>query len=259
MTLYHGQHDTSLTPSIERLNDNSLRLSFDGATANVQTLERIKAYCDSIAEQLGSHIKELIPANNSIMLEFDDDEIGYNAFVRKLIHTLTNRSHHRNNANPIVAPKHHRIPVFYHPDIAPDLVPLAALHKMTTRELIERHTAITYTIFAVGFTPGFAYLGTLDPRIATPRHATPRGAVPAGSVGIAETQTGIYPRTSPGGWQIIGKTPDIILPPLADELKHRSSTFRFSTGDSVSFYSITPIKFRSLTKQAADNERYTKR
>ncbi len=98
------------------------------------------------------------------------------------------------------------VPVIYGGDGGPDLDEVAALAGCTAREVVERHASRAYRVFMLGFLPGFAYLGSVDPVIAVPRKATPRLRVPAGSVGIAGCQTGIYPRESPGGWQIIGRT-----------------------------------------------------
>ena len=97
------------------------------------------------------------------------------------------------------------VPVVYGGDTGPDLEAVAARAGMSKQEVIARHAAVTYRVFMLGFLPGFAYLGSVDPAIAAPRHATPRVRVPAGSVGIAGRQTGVYPRESPGGWQIIGR------------------------------------------------------
>ncbi|RKD21774.1 kinase inhibitor [Ammoniphilus oxalaticus] len=99
------------------------------------------------------------------------------------------------------------IPVCYDFEFGPDLKEVAAFHRLDIDELIQIHTECEYLVFLVGFSPGFPYLGGLDPRIATPRKKSPRLVIPAGSVGIGGEQTGIYPIASPGGWQLIGRTP----------------------------------------------------
>lgn len=99
------------------------------------------------------------------------------------------------------------IPVCYGGELGPDLEEVAAFHGLEPGRAVELHGAPVYHVYLVGFTPGFPYLGGLDPRLHTPRRATPRERVPAGSVGIADRQTGIYPIESPGGWQLIGRTP----------------------------------------------------
>lgn len=102
--------------------------------------------------------------------------------------------------------QHVDIPVVYGGEFGEDLAEVAAFHHISTDEVIARHTAPTYTVFMMGFQPGFPYLGGLPENLHTPRRAVPRAAVPAGSVGIGGAQTGMYPFASPGGWQIIGRT-----------------------------------------------------
>ncbi|MBQ2183710.1 MAG: 5-oxoprolinase subunit PxpB, partial [Lachnospiraceae bacterium] len=92
-------------------------------------------------------------------------------------------------------------------EYGPDLDYVAEYHQMSKEEVIKLHTEAEYLIYMLGFTPGFSYMGGMDERIATPRLKTPRVLIPAGSVGIAGGQTGIYPIDSPGGWQLIGRTP----------------------------------------------------
>ena len=122
-----------------------------------------------------------------------------------------------------------RIPVRYGGTDGPDLADVAAFAKISEAEVIARHSGRTYRVFMMGFLPGFPYLGTVDPTIAAPRRATPRVRVPAGSVGIAGSQTGIYPTESPGGWQLIGRTP-LRLFDLS-----RPTPFLLEPGDAVEF------------------------
>jgi KipI family sensor histidine kinase inhibitor len=107
------------------------------------------------------------------------------------------------------------VPVTYGGDAGPDLVDVAAFARCAPAEVVERHTSRPYRVYMLGFLPGYPYMGTVDDAIATPRRATPRVRVPAGSVGIAGRQTGIYPRESPGGWQIIGRTSLTLFDPDA--------------------------------------------
>lgn len=106
--------------------------------------------------------------------------------------------------------RHVDIPVHYGGEFGADLAEVAAFHHTTPAEIVRRHTAPVYTVFMMGFQPGFPYLGGLPEHLHTPRRAEPRTEVPAGSVGIGGSQTGVYPFTSPGGWQLIGRT-DIAL------------------------------------------------
>lgn len=132
------------------------------------------------------------------------------------------------------------IPACYDPLLAPDIVSLAALHQLSVEEVIQLHTAATYRVYMIGFLPGFAYMGTVDEKIATPRKEKPRTKVPAGSIGIAGSQTGIYPFDSPGGWQLIGQTPLPMFIVSSEEPCY------LQPGDSVRFYAIPLHEFKKL-------------
>ncbi|WP_241574124.1 5-oxoprolinase subunit PxpB [Rosenbergiella nectarea] len=121
------------------------------------------------------------------------------------------------------------IPVIYGNAAGPDLCSLAEKVGLTPKQVVEAHSAERYTVFFIGFQPGFPYLSGLSPSLACPRHKTPRLSVPAGSVGIAGSQTGIYPLASPGGWQIIGQTSYLLF----DET--RDAPFLLRPGDTVRF------------------------
>ena len=125
-----------------------------------------------------------------------------------------------------------QIPVQYGGPFGPDLTDVAQFAKTTEEEVIRLHTSATYRVFMIGFVPGFAYMGTVDRRIAAPRRQTPRTVVPAGSVGIAGPQTGIYPSAMPGGWQLIGRT---AIKPF-DLSRPDASLFR--PGDTVRFVDV---------------------
>jgi inhibitor of KinA len=130
-----------------------------------------------------------------------------------------------------------RIPVLYGGAFGPDLADVAAFAGLSIRETIERHAAPVYRVFMLGFVPGFPYMGPVDERIAIPRRATPRVRVPEGSVGIAGRQTGIYPSETPGGWQLIGRTP---VRPF--DLRRRLP-FLLQPGDLVRFEPIAEDEY----------------
>ena len=133
------------------------------------------------------------------------------------------------------------IPVCYDGSLAPDLEALAEMHGMDIAEVIRLHTSTIYRVYMIGFLPGFAYMGTVNPKITTPRKEKPRTRVPKGSVGIAGSQTGIYPFDSPGGWQLIGQTPL----PLFDATQ--SAPCLLKPGDEVIFSAISLAAFNQLT------------
>lgn len=127
------------------------------------------------------------------------------------------------------APRLIEIPVHYGGEFGEDLFEVAKFHNTTAEEIIRRHTEPTYTVFMIGFQPGFPYLNGLPENLHTPRRDVPRTKVPAGSVGIGGSQTGIYPFTSPGGWQLLGRTE---LPLF--NIQHNPPTL-LSAGDNVRF------------------------
>lgn len=156
---------------------------------------------------LGNRLIDCAPSYTSIMLRYDllqDDLASLIATVAPILSSLPDDTDVEDS--PLV-----NIPVFYHPSVGPDLERIAERAGISTELVIELHTAQTYHVFAIGFAPGFAYLGEVPQSIAAPRLATPRHRVPAGSLGIADTQTAIYPRNSPGGWNIIGRTPLVMF------------------------------------------------
>lgn len=134
-----------------------------------------------------------------------------------------------------------KIPVCYGGEYGPDLKFVANYHKMSEQEVIDIHTAPEYLVYMIGFCPGFPYLGGMDKRIATPRRETPRVSLPARSIGIAGEQTGGYPISTPGGWQIIGRTPVEMFRPENSE-----QPSLLQAGDYVKFYAITPEEYESI-------------
>ena len=130
------------------------------------------------------------------------------------------------------------VPVCYGGDMGPDLADVAAFAACSEAEAIDLHASREYRVYMVGFVPGFAYMAEVEPRIAAPRRASPRTAVPAGSVAIAGGQTGIYPAVTPGGWNIIGRTP--IRPYDPD----RPEPFLFRSGDRVRFRPVSEQEFQ---------------
>ncbi|GIN84253.1 kinase A inhibitor [Heyndrickxia sporothermodurans] len=131
------------------------------------------------------------------------------------------------------------IPVCYGGEFGPDLEYVAKYNEISINDVIQIHTKSEYLVYMIGFAPGFPYLGGMDERIATPRHCSPRVKIPKGSVGIGGSQTGIYPIESPGGWQLIGKTPIRLF---RNEKDHPSL---LNAGDFVRFRSITAEEFAS--------------
>jgi KipI family sensor histidine kinase inhibitor len=133
-----------------------------------------------------------------------------------------------------------RIPVCYGGEFGPDLAEVARFAGLDEAGVVARHAGGSYRVFMIGFVPGFAYMGSVDAAIAAPRRASPRPRVPAGSVGIAGAQTGVYPRETPGGWQLIGRTPAALFDP------DRAEPCLLAPGDAVRFEAIDRAAFDRL-------------
>ena len=149
---------------------------------------------------------ESIPSYRSLLVEYDLNQCNF-ADLRDRLDDLVKGISDIGKRNLGHDVDTHQIPVAYGGEYGPDLQTVADHAGLSTDEVIEIHSSVDYRVFMLGFAPGFPYLGGMDERIACPRLKTPRTLVPAGSVGIAEYQTGVYPNPSPGGWQLIGRTP----------------------------------------------------
>ena len=180
-------------------------------------------------------IMEVIPTYRSLLLFYDPSQTTPQRLIKQLEAletTLTNIE--------IPAPRKIEIPVCYGGKYGPDIEYVAEAHGLSVTEVIRLHAKPEYPIYMIGFTPGFPFLGGLSKRLYTPRLQTPRTTVPEGSVGIANNQTGIYPVASPGGWQLIGRTPLKLFAP------HRSDPFIYQTGDHLKFTPISEQEFERL-------------
>jgi len=183
---------------------------------------RAIAIAAALRDQAVSGVRDVIPTYRSVAVHFDPLTCDVDS-LRSALHQAA--------ASPPVAASGSliEVPVAYGGDNGPDLDEVAAFAKLPAQAVIDRHCGTEYRVFMLGFLPGFAYMGTVDGSIAAPRKATPRTRIPAGSVGIAGRQTGVYPRPSPGGWQLIGRT----WLDLFDPTREPASLFR--AGDSVRF------------------------
>lgn len=188
---------------------------------------RAIALADAIAAAPPSGVRDVVPTYRSVTIYFDPLRTDYAALVARVENDATKPAPgSAAQRDPI------QIPVCYGGDFGPDLPAIAAAAGMTELDVIGLHAGRIYRVFMLGFVPGFAYLGSVDDRIAVSRHPIPRGRVVAGSVGIAGAQTGVYPTDTPGGWQIVGRTP---LHPFD---VRRADPFLMKPGDSVKFSAI---------------------
>ena len=206
---------------------------------------RIRAFNIALEQAKLPGILELLPTYRSVMIQYDPMVIGTEALKAKL-------SAIAKNLDSIAIPPASvvELPVLYGGEMGPDLAFVAEHAGKTPEEVIKIHTSTEYLIYMLGFTPGFTYLGGLDERLNTPRLAQPRVSIPAGSVGIAGSQTGVYPIASPGGWQLIGRTPVRMYDP------HRAVPILPKAGQYIHFYPIDQAEYDRIAALEA-GEGYT--
>lgn len=193
-------------------------------------------------------VKDIIPAYNSVTLVYDTVLLKKESKTKTVYEWMSRQVGKLMDGAAIDTEKPSRlvrIPVCYDLSLAPDLAALAAEHTLAIEEVVQLHTAKTYRVFMIGFLPGFAYMGSVDERIATPRKMNPRTTVPAGSVGIAGEQTGVYPFDSPGGWQLIGQAPLLMFS------AKQETPCLLQPGDDVQFYPVTLIEFEKIKADVA--------
>ena len=210
--------------------DSALIVEFDDRIDPAINAEAI-ALAEAVQAAGYRGVRDVVPTFRSVAIYFDPLIVDYEALIAHI--ESTGRSVHRpRETSPVL-----RIPVCYGGEFGVDLADVAGFASASEAEVVRLHCSATYRVFMLGFVAGFAYLGTVDERIAMPRHATPRVRVPAGSVGIAGIQTGIYPAETPGGWRLIGRTP---LKPF--DLR-RAEPFLMKAGDAVQFYPIRRTEY----------------
>ncbi len=198
---------------------------------------RTIACADAIQAVNMPGVRDVVPTYRSVAVYFDPLRTDGDALLERIAHEAEHAVVAEAAASAPV-----RIPVCYGGELGPDLASVAVFAGIPEDEVIGLHSSATYRVFMLGFVPGFAYLGLVDERIAMPRHSTPRVRVPTGSVGIAGVQTGIYPAETPGGWQLIGRTPTKPFDPA------RSEPFLMKAGDAVQFYAIDRLEYDKLVR-----------
>ena len=205
---------------------------------------RVHALDRAIRRRPIAGLLDLVPAYRSLLILYDPLALSAGA-VREHVTTLWEETATAGPAFGRVV----RIPTCYGGEFGPDLPFVAAHARLSVEEVVAIHASADYPVYMMGFSPGFTYLGGMSERIAAPRLKTPRTSIPAGSVGIAQQQTGIYPVESPGGWQLIGRTPVRLFDPL------REPPTAVEPGDSIRFVPIDVAGFEQIRK-AVETGRY---
>jgi inhibitor of KinA len=233
--------------SFSPLGDRALLVEF-GEAPDPAVTARVRALADFLRARQLPGVTDLVPGMCSLALHYepeawrggDDAPAPYDRLVLALQDLVGEAEQVPRREGALI-----EIPVVYGGEFGEDLAELAAMHGITPQQVAEIHGSATYTVYMLGFAPGFAYIGPLDGRLDAPRRATPRTVVPAGSLAVANGLTAIYPMASPGGWNLIGRTP------LRMFDLNRDPPARLSAGDRVRFVAIDAARFRELEQAQA--------
>lgn len=217
--------------------DTSLSVEF-GNEISESINHDIRAYRIALEKADIPGIVETVPTYRSLMVHYDPAVIRYGALRERLEQLLGEMGEIKIPPSPVL-----EIPVLYGGEMGPDLPFVAENAGMSEEEVITIHSGTEYLIYMLGFTPGFTYLGGMSEKIATPRLKQPRVKIPAGSVGIAGTQTGVYPIDSPGGWQLIGRTPVKMYDP------DREVPILPEAGQYIKFFPVTQEEYDRILSE----------
>ena len=229
---------TARTPVICPVGDSAANVEF-GTEISDAINDRVYEFVERVLRTDWSWLREVVPTYRSLLVFYDGFEVDYSAVESELL-KLVDAAAGAGTAGQDRVTRVYELPTAYGGEYGPDVAHVAEHAGLSESEVIELHSSVAYRVYMIGFSPGFPYLGGMSPRIATPRLATPRTRVPAGSVGIAETQTGVYPTASPGGWQLIGRTPVGLFDAATDPPS------LLQPGHFVKFVPVDPVQFAEV-------------
>ena len=222
---------------IEIASENALIIYF-GDSTSPETSAQVQQAALKVAAALGDKLVDQVASYASLLVIFDPLHCDQLAIRNLILQALSDNGDSQDGATD--QSKLVELPVYYSQESGPELKLISESSGLSIDEIIAIHQSISYRVYAIGFAPGFAFLGEVDERIAMPRLTTPRLKVPRGAVGIADRQTAVYPDVSPGGWNLIGLCPTRMFNPDA------SPTMPVSVGDEVRFKAISKDEFTSL-------------
>ena len=211
-----------------------------GNDISIETHRKVRNLFHNLESEEIEGVIELVPSYNEIMILYEPSIISYKDLFNKIEDIDFEDTNKLAKSHKII-----HIPVCYDKKYSPDMEIVAQANQISQNEVVKIHSNPEYLVYMLGFTPGFCYLGGMDNSIATPRKENPRQLIEAGSVGIAGAQTGVYPIDSPGGWQIIGKTPLVLFDPK------RKPEFLINAGDYIKFYAISEMEFEEIRKEVS--------
>ncbi|MGD6944138.1 5-oxoprolinase subunit PxpB [Cytobacillus gottheilii] len=235
--------DHKIIPAVMQTGERSIRISF-GDEISDETFQQIKVFGQLIRTYGKFEIEDVVPSYTTVHVYFHSNTISPIEWAHKLLENWNEIDLKTNKDQPY---NHIQIPVCYEEEFALDIQKVMKHTSLTHNEMINLHTAPAYAVHAIGFLPGFPYLGGLHPRLATPRLEVPRERLGEGTVGIGGAQTGVYPVSSPGGWNIIGRTPLSLYQPK------RKIPFLCKAGDIVRFQAISVKQFWEIKRDLEQN------
>ncbi len=235
-------------PQLLPFGDAALLLEFadeigEAANSRVRLLDA-QLSCSSVSARIVG-LRETVPAYASLLIDYDPLVLPYAVLEQQVLERLAEAIARGEDAGRQNTRAVKEVPVLYGGEDGPDLADLAARQGLTPEEVVRLHSGQPYTVYMLGFSPGFPYLGVVPEAIAAPRLLAPRRSVPAGSVGIAGRQTGIYPQATPGGWRLIGRTDLVLFDPQRDPPAY------FAPGDRVRFVPVDEPAQRPGPRQVA--------
>lgn len=239
---------TEHQPQILALGDRALVVEF-GRTQSAATTARVRAFAEYLLGQRLPCVTDIVPAYAVVTVHFDPIAAMNHFRVANPLEPMREALAAASARAPELSKRRVRtveIPVCYGGEFGEDIEVVAKHCRITTDELIRLHTAPVYEVAMLGFLPGFGYLSGLDRKLATPRRDVPRKRVVTGSVGIGGDQTAVYPMDSPGGWQIIGRTPRRLF-----RLDATASPSVLESGDKVRFVPVDAAEYARLAKAGA--------
>jgi len=231
-------------PKISLLGDRGILINFS-ENISPETLENVLFYKEKIENTEFKQKVEVINTYNSLLISYMFSIENIYDEVSRLKKLLEVANIPKNTNYKIF-----RLPVCYDAEFALDLDYISEEKKLSNSQIISLHTAPLYQVYFIGFLPGFLYLGGLDSKLEISRKKTPRRSVEKGAVGIGGNQTGIYPKSSPGGWQILGKCPVLLFD------KNQVPPTPFSAGDKIKFEAVSKEEFYSIEEEIK-NGNYT--
>ncbi len=229
-----------MKPIIEVNGDQSFLVRL-GTEISPVIHKRVKQYSQLLSEKKIEGVTSITISYTDVCVSYNPMVINYKELVKKLKSIDI-----ENYSNTSGSVKTLSIPVCYGGNYGPDLNIVAGHNKLSPEEVIRLHSETPYLIYMLGFSPGFVYLGGLNQAIETPRKEVPRQKIEAGAVGIAGNQTGVYPISSPGGWQIIGQTPVKMFDP------QRTPPVLIESGDYIKFEPISESEYKRLEEAISE-------